>query len=916
MTIAAADFPDFFRAVHGVEPFPWQTRLARQVAEVGWPDVLDVPTGCGKTAAIDVAVFALSLQADRPMNERQAPLRTAFVVDRRLVVDDAYRRVCKLADALAMASGDTVLAHVAHRLRALAEDSGRPLVVARMRGGMARESDWARTPSQPTVLVSTVDQVGSRLLFRGYGVSDSMTPIHAGLLGRDALILLDEAHLSQPFLQTLRDLARPPWDAKLLSPPFQVVSMTATPAHTTSFAISAADRVHPVLSRRLTAAKPTQLVAVRGAAADQAFADAFIQHARRLSQAGGGTAQVTAVVVNRVRRARAIFERLSRDGQADVALLIGRTRPVDRDASLERLLPRIQAGRAETDLPPLFVVATQCVEAGADLDFDALVTEVAPLDCLRQRFGRLNRLGQRTNCAAVVLAASDQAGGHRDDPVYGAAIRGTWQFLQQHRVADFGIIAAQDWMPKDDELLPLLAPRTDAPLLLPRDVLLWSCTMPRPAVEPEVPLYLHGADAASADVHIVWRAELDLELPDEWTQWIDACPPVSTEAMPVPIGEARLWLTHRASGDVADVEGSGDDAQPSGLGRRYVLWRNGEAQLLTNVSGLRPGDTIIVPTSEGGADRWGWHPQSCDPVEDVADLAMRQSGKQFVLRLSNRLTPALNAQLSELADLSDRAVQDSVAELLDVAGAWRDLLRRGRGKVIRLSNTRVPIAIVLRATDAASENDTSSLAAATPRRLTDHTDGVVEMTRRFVQQLGFAAELAEDLLLAARLHDAGKAHPAFQRFLYDGDELAAIGGAVLAKSGRQLQPDARRRAGLPGGARHEVASLRFAEAHPAFSVAHDPELVLWLIGTHHGHGRPLFPPVAWPVEGEAFRADPGGGCGLVQARPVLAAPELAARWLELHEALHRRYGPWCLAHLEAVLRLADHRHSELEARET
>jgi CRISPR-associated endonuclease/helicase Cas3 len=294
---------------------------------------------------------------------------------------------------------------------------------------------------------------------------------------------------------------------------------------------------------------------------------------------------------------------------------------------------------------------------------------------------------------------------------------------------------------------------------------------------------------------------------------------------------------------------------------------------------------------------------------------MQQLGGQIVLRLSKRLAPVLDAALSELADLGDHAVQDSVAQLLDVPEAWRDLLRRGRGNVIRRSDTRAPMTIALRATDAVSEDDTSSLAAATPRRLIDHTDGVVEMTLRFVQQLGLAAELAKDLLLAARLHDAGKAHPTFQRFLHDGDELAAIGGVVLAKSGRPLQPAARRRAGLPVGARHEVASLRVAEAHPDFSAANDPRLVLWLIGTHHGHGRPLFPPVAWPTEGELFSADPGGGCGPVQSRPVLGTSELAARWLDLREALHRRYGPWCLAHLEAVLRLADHRHSELEARE-
>ena len=56
------DFPAFFHAVHGHPPFPWQTRLARQVhARGAWPQVLDLPTGSGKTAALDIAIFQLAM---------------------------------------------------------------------------------------------------------------------------------------------------------------------------------------------------------------------------------------------------------------------------------------------------------------------------------------------------------------------------------------------------------------------------------------------------------------------------------------------------------------------------------------------------------------------------------------------------------------------------------------------------------------------------------------------------------------------------------------------------------------------------------------------------------------------------------------------------------------------------------------
>ena len=57
-----------------------------------------LPTASGKTACLDIAVFVLAVQADRlRVNQRiTAPRRIFFVVDRRVIVDEAYERAWQL----------------------------------------------------------------------------------------------------------------------------------------------------------------------------------------------------------------------------------------------------------------------------------------------------------------------------------------------------------------------------------------------------------------------------------------------------------------------------------------------------------------------------------------------------------------------------------------------------------------------------------------------------------------------------------------------------------------------------------------------------------------------------------------------------------------------------------------------------
>ena len=183
------------------------------------------------------------------------------MVDRRLVVDDADRRAQRIAAAVRDPSrcpeaGRGVVAEVARRLQRLAGGDEAPLVAERLRGGVALEHDWARTPTQPTILCSTVDQVGSRLLFRGYGVSNRMKPVHAGLLGEDSLILLDEAHLSEPFLQTLQAVHE--IGGANVTP--VVLTATAGGCYERPFQLGLEDRADPILKARIECAKRARLM--------------------------------------------------------------------------------------------------------------------------------------------------------------------------------------------------------------------------------------------------------------------------------------------------------------------------------------------------------------------------------------------------------------------------------------------------------------------------------------------------------------------------------------------------------------------------------------------------------------------------------------------------------------------------------
>lgn len=964
-------FAEFFKAVHGVEPFPWQRRLVAELAQSRrWPQTIDLPTGAGKTAVLDVAIFLLALEADRP--DRSAPIRTVMTVDRRTIVDQAYERALRMQRALSDGDGCTAIQAVRERLASLSGD-GIPLQVTMLRGGVARDDSWARSPDQPTLVLSTVDQVGSRLFFRGYGVSASMRPIHAGLLGNDCLLILDEVHLSEAWRETLAVVAGRyrQWVTRPLPDRWQVVAMSATPGQrdpSTSFELDERDRSHAVLRRRLEAGKPVRLVectAHGGTAAREAMA----RTCARLAIEAGGDGRTVAVVVNRVLTAHAVADRLEAElqGRADVCLVTGRMRPLDRAAVEIELKERAGSGRrCDPEARALFVVATQCIEAGADLDFDFLVTECASLDALRQRFGRLNRLGDRPDAEGAIVLAPDAS---EEDPVYGPALVATWHHLRRQTSVNFGLTRLP--LPEPQAMEALLPPKPLAPVLLPAHLDAWAQTSPAPDPDPDVSLWLHGVRDAAVEVQVAWRADI---VPDSLSaalegggglaqrsvlERLEVCPPSVAECVSVPMVAARRWLLlEPAAFDFGDVEGQVSEEptrRGSGRSRPFVLWRGDDSVVADDTRAIRPGDLIVVPATYGGLNRGSWLAEAAAVVADLGDRARFDRQGRPVLRLhsgvlgsafADGLLPDALSGVPKPVDLEDAEEERSSTltdylekvEAHDKAG-WLGVLARhltaefasrrppevvqlqgvagADGEYLAIVGRRPAIsrAPTLAALDTSTEDDTASLLGGEVTLL-DHLQGVRGYAEELCRRCALPRDLSACVVAAASWHDLGKADPRFQVLLHGGSEFRArTADGLLAKSShlpedRRRRDLARQRAHYPKGYRHEVLSAALLQTAPdLLTTISDPDLVLHLVTAHHGHGRPLVPVVHDPEPVQVHVELDGRNLAGTTDHGL---DRLDSGVCDRYWMLVRRYGWWGLAWLEAILRLADHRRSAAE----
>lgn len=383
-------FRRFFRNATCFEPYTWQINAAVG----GFPQVLPIPTGLGKTEG-SVLAWAWRRFARRD----DEPLHLIYCLPMRSLVRQTTDR---LRTCFAMLKS---------------WDSSIDVPVYQLIGSDADE-EWAEAPDRPWVLTGTQDMLLSRALNRGYGMNRFDWPVHFGILNQDCRWIVDEVQLMGPGLWTTAQLD---WMRRWRFPglkPCRTTWMSATMGvqflQTTDRKKEGCDTfklfdpgiesdANKELKLRRAACRPIEMFLPEKGKKAKPLTEQIAS--RCMAHHAPGT--LTLVVCNTVRTAQDIFRRLD-ESKAPKILLTSRFRATDRrerEETLQAFETRRSAsatGHTDGDDPGLICVSTQVVEAGLDISAHQLWTEHAPWPSLIQRLGRLNRDGKDNEARAIV----------------------------------------------------------------------------------------------------------------------------------------------------------------------------------------------------------------------------------------------------------------------------------------------------------------------------------------------------------------------------------------------------------------------------------------------------------------------------------------------------------------------------------
>jgi len=871
-------------------PFPWQIRLLGLFRDGEIPRALDIPTGLGKTATIAIWLLARAHGA-------YVPRRLVYVVDRRAVVDQATEVASRLRQWVAQTP----------RVRDGLGLESRLLPISTLRGQFVDNREWLEDPAGPAIVVGTVDMVGSRLLFEGYGASRKMRPYYAGLLGNDSLIVLDEAHLTPPFERLLERIAldgkdlHSGSDAMLGNPPaIRLLSLSATGRSLGGepFELAKQDLGNKGVCTRLSA---TKRLTIEGLPATADLATLVAERAWALSDEGARPIRCIVFTTSRKHAETALYvlstlagltrRMKGEEAAADVELLVGGRRVYERLAAADTLRDLgFLAGSDRPNRRPAFLFATSAGEVGVDLDADHMVSDLVAWERMVQRLGRVNRRG-KGDAHVHVLAEPLPDKATADQVARRDAVRALVQRLpllsDGSRDASPGALRdLQRAARRDEGLGTLVAQACTPPPLYPaleRPTLdAWSMTSLRhnPA-RPVVAPWLRGWTEDQPQTTVLWRTYLPIPISraprvSDIVRFFEAAPPHTSEKLDTESSRVAEWLRKRVRQVLvcADKAAPGNEVDPDILRRETTVaillssvgdgdthnWTLEELSKLDKKELDREleGATLVLDARLGGLSDGGLLDSASDSLPTTGD------GGEWLGGSDDDEAPTVRFRVRETLDTA--AIEDV---------GWRERARWPR----RWEADEVTHWLVVEKWrhDAATEDDRS---AGCPQLLDEHQTWTEERARRLSGRLGLPADATEILAIAARLHDEGKRAARWQA------AFSAPTDGVYAKTLGPL--DVHRLDGY----RHEFGSLPFAERAPALAVLPDDQrdLVLHLIASHHGFARPVISI---------------NGCPEPPSAVEKRARDVALRFARLQ----RSWGPWGLAWWEALLRSADQQAS-------
>ncbi len=895
-------------------PFPWQERLLDLFERRNIPPALDIPTGLGKTAIMAIWLVARIGCSDLPR-------RLVYVVDRRAIVDQATETAERLREWVNRNQG----------VRSALGLNDRSLPISTLRGRYVDNREWLEDPAVPAIIVGTVDMIGSRLLFHGYGVSRKMRPYHAGLLGIDSLVVLDEAHLVPPFERLLRSIAQDaslhPRDeyARRIAPPLKVITLSATGRQLPAdcLKLDDSDRRHPVAAKRLSARKALYISELE---AEQPIAQALAEHAWSLCDKG--RARVRVLVFSDSRKdahdAKRAFDELLKKAKkhdpnvsADVELFVGGRRIFERDRARERLAEMgfLPDTNGEPNTPSV-LFATSAAEVGVDLDADHMVCDLVPWERMVQRLGRVNRRGDRddTRVHLLVQPPSDadkkantkhKAGEELKDSERAALQRFRMWCSTQKLCQELPPLSPSDPNgPRDASPVALSALRDKAQNDASLAQALEDATTPEPLYPPLRRATVDAWALTSLDVHparmpvqpwlrgwvedppqtvVLWRRHLPVreEGPPvsktEINRFFEAAPPHTSELLEIETDDAAKWLTRCV--------------------RRLLKTQPPESSPAGDDS-LSPDTVAAIVLNPDGTFSESLSLQQLGEAElkDLKGL-LRETFLVLDARVGgldpNGLLDHKVSSIPITADSDEAWHQTTLVPFrvrtLDTsspdphATGWRERFRLAtritvEGEVLSW------LVVENYHGDSASEDDRS---AGPPQLLEDHTARVVQHARALTRALNLPDTYQSALELAARFHDEGKRSWRWQRAFnapLDTREAYAKAPGPINFS-------------LLDGYRHELGSLlrlesQYHQSLRALPEEHLRDLALHLVVAHHGFARPVIPLT---------------GCDDAPPSALEArAMDIALRFARLSTY----WGPWALAWWESLLRSADQRASQ------